>query len=198
MFTPAFEVGGDYYDFFKIDETKLGVVIADVSGKGIEAAFIMAEIKGIFSSLSILNLTAKELLVKANLILKDNIDKKTFVTAVYGIVDFVTQTFTFSRAGHSPIYYTNNNSTEKLIPSGIGLGLNFTNQFENNLKEMEIKLNNNDIITLFTDGINESINEHLEEFGYDRLEKIISENADLSAEEISNKIITAVSLFFKR
>ncbi|MEE9430746.1 MAG: GAF domain-containing SpoIIE family protein phosphatase [Melioribacteraceae bacterium] len=197
LFTPAFEVGGDYYDFFNIDETKLGVVIADVSGKGIEAAFIMAEIKGIFSTLSILNLTTKELLGKVNLILKDNIDKKTFVTAVYGIVDIGKQTFTFSRAGHSPVYYTNNNSTKKLVPSGIGLGLNFTNQFENNLKEMEIKLNNNDIITLFTDGINESINEHLEEFGYDRLEKIISENANLSAEEISNKIITAVSLFSK-
>jgi len=197
LFTPAFEVGGDYYDFFNIDENRFGVVIADVSGKGIQAAFIMAEVKGIFSTLSKLDLTPKELLVKVNQILKDNIDKKNFVTAVYGIVDIRKQTFTFSRAGHSPVYYTRDKSSEKLIPSGIGLGLNFTNQFENNLKEMEIKLNNNDIITLFTDGINESINEHLEEFGYEKLESIISDNSHLSAKEISNKIMTSVSLFTK-
>jgi len=197
LFTPAFEVGGDYYDFFNIDKTKLGVVIADVSGKGIEAAFIMAEIKGIFSTLSKMELSTRGLLVKVNQVLKDSIDKKNFVTAVYGIFDFTKQTFTFSRAGHSPIYYTSNGITKKVLPSGIGLGLDFTNRFENNLKEMEIKLNNNDIITLFTDGINESINEHLEEFGYEKLEKIITENSHLTAEEISNKIISSISIYTK-
>ncbi|MCB0729413.1 MAG: SpoIIE family protein phosphatase, partial [Ignavibacteriae bacterium] len=77
----------------------------------------------------------------------------------------------------------------------IGLGLDYTSKFKNTLKEMEIKLNNNDIITLFTDGINESVNEELEEFGYNRLEEIIKNNSNLSVEELSNKIMKSVTTF---
>jgi hypothetical protein len=87
VFIPAFEVGGDYYDFFKISETKLGFVIADVSGKGISAAFIMAEVKGIFESLSKTIERPKEILIKANEILKEALDSKTFVSAAYGYFD---------------------------------------------------------------------------------------------------------------
>lgn len=88
VFIPAFEVGGDYYDFFRISETKLGFVIADVSGKGISAAFIMAEVKGIFESLSKTIEKPKEILIKANEILKETLDSKTFVSAAYGYFDF--------------------------------------------------------------------------------------------------------------
>ncbi len=76
LFVPAFEVGGDYYDFFNLGEQKLGFVIADVSGKGISAAFIMAEVKGIFESLAKLIESPRELLIKANEILKNSLDKK--------------------------------------------------------------------------------------------------------------------------
>ena len=197
LFVPAFEVGGDYYDFFEIDKDKLGVVIADVSGKGIEAAFIMAEIKGIFSSLAKLELTSKELLVKANLILSKSLPKKIFVTCTYGIINTTEETFLFARAGHAPILHLTGNNLQQLIPQGIGLGLNYTEKFENLLKDMEIKLNNNDIIILFTDGINETLNEHLEEFGYERLEKLILENKDLSPNLISKKIMEALTTFSK-
>ena len=195
LFVPAFEVGGDYYDFFEIDKNKLGVVIADVSGKGIEAAFIMAEVKGIFSSLAKLKLTSKELLVKANLILAKSLPKKIFVTCTYGIIDIEKETFLFARAGHAPILHLTNNNMQQLVPQGIGLGINFTEKFENLLKDMEIKLNNNDIIILFTDGINETLNEHFEEFGYERLEKLILENKDLTSNQISKKIMEALTTF---
>lgn len=195
LFVPAFEVGGDYYDFFEISKTKLGVVIADVSGKGIEAAFIMAEVKGIFATLSKLYDDPKELLTLANSILEESISRKTFVTAIYGIIDTEKETFNFARAGHSPLFYFNGSEVRKIIPKGIGLGLDYTSKFKNTLKEMEIKLNNNDIITLFTDGINESVNEELEEFGYNRLEEIIKNNSNLSVEELSNKIMKSVTTF---
>lgn len=195
LFVPAFEVGGDYYDFFRIDDKKLGVVIADVSGKGIEAAFIMAEVKGIFTSLSQLALTPKEMLAKVNSILENCLTKKSFVTAIYGIIDTEKGTFTFARAGHSPLFYCRGSKVEKLIPEGIGLGLDYSNKFDNSIKEMEIKLNNNDILILFTDGINESINENKEEFGYRRLEEIVNKNSDLTVDELSNQIMRSVTTF---
>lgn len=197
LFVPAFEVGGDYYDFFQIDESKVGIVIADVSGKGIEAAFIMAEIKGIFASLSKLYKSPKELLIMANSVLKESISRKSFVTAIYGIIDIKNETFNFARAGHSPLLYFNGERIERLIPMGIGLGLDYTSKFDNTIKEMEIKLNNNDIICLFTDGINESLNENNEEFGYNRLEEIIINNSDSSVDELSNNIMQAVTMFSK-
>lgn len=198
LFIPALEVGGDYYDFFNIDDNRLGLVIADVSGKGIEAAFIMAEVKGIFSTLSKLKLSSKEILIKANSILENSLSKKTFVTAIYGIIDLSKRTFSFARAGHSPILYFRNNEIEKLIPNGIGLGLDYSERFKESLVEMEIKLNNNDIIVLFTDGINESLNENMEEFGYERINKLVKENSLLSVEELSNLIMQAVSTFSRR
>lgn len=197
LFVPAFEVGGDYYDFFKIDESRLGIVIADVSGKGIEAAFIMAEVKGIFSTLARLYDNPKNLLIMANSILEESITRKNFVTAIYGIIDLNKETFNFARAGHSPLLYYNNESIEQCVPSGIGLGLDYTRRFEESIKEMEIKLNNDDILTLFTDGINESVNENMEEFGYKRLEEIIKNNAGLSVEEISNEIMKSITTFSK-
>jgi serine phosphatase RsbU (regulator of sigma subunit) len=195
LFVPAFEVGGDYYDFFNISKTKLGIVIADVSGKGIEAAFIMAQIKGIFSTLAKLYSEPKELLIKANSILEDSIARKSFVTAIYGVIDTEKDTFKFARAGHSPLLYFDGSKINRIIPSGIGLGLDYSGKFENTLKEMEIKLNNNDIITLFTDGINESLNEKYEEFGFERLEEIIVNNSNFGVEELSNNIMKSVSTF---
>jgi hypothetical protein len=99
-FIPAFEVGGDYYDFFEVSESKLGFVIADVSGKGISAAFIMAEVKGIFESLSRTSLSPKEILINANQILKRTLDKKSFVSAAYGLLDLKEDKLCLARAGH--------------------------------------------------------------------------------------------------
>lgn len=195
LFVPAFEVGGDYYDFFRIDEKKLGVVIADVSGKGIEAAFIMAEVKGIFASLSRLYQNPKDLLIMANSILENSISKKSFVTAIYGIIDTENDTFKFARAGHSPLIYYDGKAIKRIVPRGMGLGLDYSIKFENTLKEMEIKLNNNDILVLFTDGINESLNEKSEEYGYERLEEILKSNTNLDVESLSNKIMKSVSTF---
>ena len=197
LFVPAFEVGGDYYDFFRIDESRLGIVIADVSGKGIEAAFIMAEVKGIFSTLARHYENPRELLIMANSILEDSIARKSFVTAIYGIIDTKTETFKFARAGHSPLLYLNNSEIKRYVPRGIGLGLDYSTRFEETIKEMEIELNNHDIITLFTDGINESVNENMEEFGYERLEEIIKKNADLQVDEISNEIMKSITTFSK-
>jgi len=197
LFIPAFEVGGDYYDFFDLGNDKLGFVVADVSGKGISAAFVMAEVKGIFESLAKILDDSKELLVKANEILKDSLDKKTFVTAVYGVFDIKKGKVNFARAGHPPILYLTDQKMERFTPSGMGLGLEYSENFEKNLEGMEIQLKNNDILTFYTDGIPESQNDKMQEFGYDKFERIVKKNSSLKLDEIANEVMKEVSLFSK-
>ncbi len=195
VFIPAFEVGGDYYDFFNIRDDRLGFVIADVSGKGIPAAFIMAEIKGIFESLSKTFANPKDILIKANEILERTLDRKTFVSAAYGVIDVKTSRLKIARAGHCPIILLRENGLENLRPSGIGLGLNFTEHFANTLEETEIYLEDEDTIVLYTDGITEAKNNRLEDFGSKYFEEILKKNYKKEVDEISNRVIREVTLF---
>jgi serine phosphatase RsbU (regulator of sigma subunit) len=195
VFIPAFEVGGDYYDFFQLNDNRLGFVIADVSGKGISAAFIMAEIKGIFESLSKLIYSPREVILKANEILKFSLDKRNFVTAIYGIFDLNDEKVVFSRAGHTPFLLARNGKINNFKPGGIGLGLDYTPNFVNSLEECEIKLKENDILVLFTDGITESKNSELEDFGSERFERIILKNGNVSLDELANQIMREVATF---
>lgn len=197
VFIPAFEVGGDYYDFFETQDKKFGFTIADVSGKGITAAFIMAEIKGIFESLSRLLNKPKSILVEANQILKKSLNRKSFVSAIYGVIDPETEMISISRAGHTPVILIRNGKLENLKPSGIGLGLDFTSNFQNSLEELEFKLERNDTIILYTDGITEAKNISMEDFGNNRLEKIIFEKKGSPIDEISRSIISEVTMFSK-
>jgi serine phosphatase RsbU (regulator of sigma subunit) len=195
VFIPAFEVGGDYYDFFEINKNKLGFVIADVSGKGISAAFIMAEIKGIFESLSKTINRPKEILAKANEILKNTLDSRTFVSAALGFIDIRERKICFARAGHCPILLLRNDNVQKIKPSGMGLGLSSTEYFILNMEEFEIDLQPGDAIVLYTDGITDAKNEKLEDFGEFHFKKLLTENSNIGAGELSNKIIKEVTLF---
>ncbi len=197
LFVPAFEVGGDYYDFFELSNDLLGFVVADVSGKGISSAFIMAEVKGIFESLSKIITNPKELLIKANDTLKRSLDKKNFVTAIYGIINKKNGILNFARAGHTPILLCSGERIESIQPPGIGLGLDYNSGFASSLKEMEIQLKNNDIIICYSDGITEAKNHKEEDFGYDRLDTIVLSNREKSLDLISNAVMKELSLFSK-
>ncbi len=197
LFIPAFEVGGDYYDFFELGEDNLGFVIADVSGKGISAAFVMAEVKGVFESLARLIFSPKELLIKANEILIESLDIKTFVTAIYGIINYKTGKLTFSRVGHNPAYLVHGNKIEKITPPGIGLGIDKGSRFSSIITEKELYLSDNDIFMLYTDGIPESQNAELEDFGYERMEKILLKNKERDLIDLSNAIMKEVTIFSK-
>ncbi len=196
-FKPAYEVGGDYYDFFEISADKLGIVVADVSGKGISAAFVMAEVKGVFESLARTIQSPKELLIRANEILKKSLDRKSFVTAIYGIIDLKTGMVKLARAGHTPVILIKEGKSERLTPSGIGLGLDNGINFTQYISELEIQLKYNDILTLYSDGIIESKNTRLEDFGIERFEQVLIENRNLHVEDISTKIINRVDEFSK-
>ena len=197
VFIPAFEVGGDYYDYFEISKNKFAFIIADVSGKGISAAFIMAEVKGIFSSLSRMLESPKEILIKANEILQQTLNKKNFVSALYGIIDFEKENIRFARAGHCPAILVRNNSVETFKPAGIGLGLTNKTLFSNNLEEIKIDFNENDTIVFYTDGITEAKNKEFEDFGEQRFSNILIEHSNKSVNQIANEVIKDVTLFSK-
>ncbi|MEJ2617019.1 MAG: PP2C family protein-serine/threonine phosphatase [Ignavibacteriaceae bacterium] len=194
-FIPAFEVGGDYYDFFDIGQDKVAFVIADVSGKGISAAFIMAEIKGIFESLSKTIESPREILIKANQILQRTLDRKTFVSAAYGIIDLEEERMQLARAGHCPILLLRDGEAENLRPSGLGLGLDFGSRFSETLEELELNLKEHDTIVLYTDGISESKNNKNEDFGDFQFQKILLENNGKNADEITNSVLKEITLF---
>ena len=105
MCVPAREVGGDYYDFFRLSERRLGVLIADVSGKGTSAAFYMAELKGLMLSLSEIHTSPRALLLAANRIIAANLDSRSFITMTYAVVDLDARTMTYARAGHTPLMF---------------------------------------------------------------------------------------------
>ncbi|MFO7526751.1 MAG: SpoIIE family protein phosphatase [Ignavibacteriaceae bacterium] len=202
VFIPAFEVGGDYYDFFELSgkpsterAEKFGFVIADVSGKGISAAFIMAEVKGIFESLSRISDSPKEILVKANEVLRDTLSRNNFVSALYGIFDLKNEKLYLARAGHCPALLVRDSAVQEFKPAGLGLGLTTSEYFESTLQEQVIDLNDNDTIILYTDGITEAKNKELDDFGEQRLSKILIDNADFPADQIANKIIHDVTIF---
>ncbi len=194
-FIPAFEVGGDYYDFFELGEGKLGFVIADVSGKGISAAFIMAEIRGIFEILSSLHTSPKELLCKVNGALDRTLDKHNFITAIYGIVDERKGTMVFARAGHTPVLLARGGVITTVLPKGIGLGLTYSSIFDDSLDEYEITLQQDDTLLFFTDGIPESMNENNEEFGMPRLSRLLLEQSSNEPGVIQNHLLESLTVF---
>jgi sigma-B regulation protein RsbU (phosphoserine phosphatase) len=194
-FSPAYEVGGDYYDFFQLDDGCLGFVIADVSGKGLAAAFIMAELKGIFESLAGVIHDPGQLLARANGVLRKSLEKKRFVSASYGLIDPRSRTLRVARAGHMPFFLSSGGRIETHVPLGLVLGAADEPLFSEKLKETVISLNSGDGIVFFTDGISEAKNLIGNEFGYERLKSVIQSNDHAGAEALTGLIMEEVKAF---
>lgn len=193
---PAQEVGGDYYDFFHLDEKHIGVVIADVSGKGISASFYMAELKGMMSSISTRYYSPRELLIELNSRLYNSLERRVFATMIYGVIDVESRQFTFARAGHNSLLYKAvDGRCELITPSGIGLALESGKEFDKSLEEVVLPLNMGDTLVLFTDGITEAMNAQKDLFGEERLLKSVRFNGTGDAVELRNCILKAVEKF---
>lgn len=192
-FIPAFETGGDYYDFFMLGDGRLGFVVADVSGKGISAAFIMAELKGVFESIVSTERAVREILGRANKTLERTIDRGVFITASFGALDVSTGDLTLARAGHTPTLLSRNEEVREITPKGIGLGLNFTSLFDDALAEESLRLQAGDVLAIFTDGVTEAMNGEQKEFSLDSLKRIVREARNESAEEIARRVVRAVA-----
>ncbi|HQZ18418.1 MAG TPA: SpoIIE family protein phosphatase, partial [Vicinamibacteria bacterium] len=194
---PANEMGGDYYDLLPLSNHRLGVLIADVSGKGTSAALYMAELKGLILSLSRNHGSPKDLLIELNEILAPNLDRRSFVTMTYAIVDSQKRTLRVARAGHNPLIHFDGRTgqTRLLSPPGLALGFDSGDRFKAIIQEVELPLVHGDTFLFFTDGISEAMNGASELFGESRLADILKHASELSSDDLKERILHEVRAF---
>jgi phosphoserine phosphatase RsbU/P len=187
----ADEVGGDYYDTLRVNDHEVALIIADVSGKGTTAAFHMSQMKGIFHSLAQQELDPKEFMVRANMALKYCLERGSFISATYFIVDTSVKKIFYARAGHCPVLYyqASEKKTKYLKDKGTALGMIKTKDYCNFIEMNELPYAPGDIMVLYTDGITEAKDKKGEEFDYGRLEQTLREVTDKSSKEIQEHLI---------
>lgn len=197
IYSPASEVGGDYYDTYPISPTRLMLIISDVSGKGTNAAFYMAQMKGIFQSLAQLNHSLSDFLQYTNRALSNCLPKSAFITASIVIVDTDTHTIEIAQAGHCPVlrYDAKRKHTYYLPTQGLGFGILRNNSFAQYIDIQRIVYQKGDIFVLYTDGVIDARNPAQEEYGYDRLLASVQENAHEAPNELLKKMQTDWEIF---
>lgn len=190
---PAREVGGDLYDFFFIDKYRLGVVIGDVSGKGIASALLMAVSKTLIRSTAFKGIPADAVLTEVNDIIVDESPANMFVTVFYGILDTRSGLFEYSTAGHyPPVKISNTGTTAPLYSSGgflLGAKKHIIYQPDS------LILQPGDMLFFFTDGVIEAFNKNDEQFEEARLTKILENKNYASAKELIHNVFNAVTAF---
>ena len=192
---PAKEVGGDFYDYFYLDDHRLAICISDVSGKGIPASLFMMKGKELIkSTVESYNNLVDAINVVNNMLAKNN-KELLFITSFVGIIDFEKNEIRYINAGHEKPYIVSNNKVIKLEgESNIVLGVEEGYEF----KAESHKFNKGDYLFMFTDGLNESINASNEEFGYQRIEETIDSTSELPLEEVINKLNKNLNDFIGR
>jgi serine phosphatase RsbU (regulator of sigma subunit) len=201
---PSKEVGGDLYDFLALPEGKIGVVIADVSGKGVPASLYMTLTKGLLDSVSEHKADPGEILREVNRHLYDVCRRKTFVTVFLGVIDPLRKTLSFARAGHNPTILhrggrkggdASERKTWMLKSPGMGMGLNQGGVFNHSLKVETILLEPGDKLFFYSDGITEAMNEKRDEYGEERLMAMAERTNGMSAEQSRDAVMANVAEF---
>ena len=189
---PAKEVGGDYYDFVRISEDRYGFCLGDVSGKGMPAALLMANLQATLRGQILTDATPGICIQRANRLMYLNTDPQKFATLFYGILDVKNHRIRFCNAGHdNPFLLGPDLQTQRLHVGGPVLGFLPECAYE----EAEVNLNPGDILLIYSDGITEAFNTREEEFGEKRLEKLVRENREKTADQLINLIFESVREF---
>lgn len=169
---PAYDIGGDYYDFIRIDDDHLGIAIADVSGKGIGGAMMMAVCQGVLRTRAAQEQSPARMLSELNRVLSNNLAEDMFITMLYMVLNLQTRELRFARAGHErPLLCRNSNAhtPDELDSPGIAIGLTDPNVFDSVIADGSVQLESGDRIIVYTDGITEALNEEGEEWGLENL-----------------------------
>jgi phosphoserine phosphatase RsbU/P len=195
---PARQVGGDYYDFFDLGEGLLGLLVADVSGKGTSAALYTAELKGLMIALSHNTPAPRRLLIDVNRLLSAHLDNRSFITMTYAVIDMSARTLTCARAGHTPLIVVSGGKAEILVPSGMVLGLRLPGageRFEELLEEHTRPIHPGDVVVVYTDGITEAMDADGELFGDAALARVVESSRHLDAAGIRERVLREVKAF---
>ncbi|OGF51254.1 MAG: hypothetical protein A2231_07025 [Candidatus Firestonebacteria bacterium RIFOXYA2_FULL_40_8] len=192
----AKDVGGDYYDFIKLSDTKLGVAVADVSGKGVPAALGMATIRSILRANVKSSINLRDVMLNTSGMFKADTSRGMFVTLSFLTLDASNLKAAFSDAGHLPLILVKaDGKTEQIKTTGIAMGLVSQGVFEGSLEVKEFGVNKGDLIVLYTDGVNEAMNAQREEYGFDRLIQTSSDSRTLTAKEVLEVLKTSIQGF---
>ncbi len=188
---PARQVGGDFYDAFLLDTERVGVVIADVSDKGMPAALFMALTRSLVRAEAQRERSPEKVLRRVHRLLLDVAEPTQFVTLFYGVLDVPKRTLNFVRAGHD--YPMLVRANEVLYLRGVGTMLGLLDEGEVILNEQQIELQDNDRLVLYTDGMTDAINSREEHFGREQLEQAALENFSLPLEQMGDALFDAVT-----
>lgn len=186
-------VGGDFYDFFRIDQDRLGFVIADVSGKGIPAAIFMAISRTVIRAIALTENSASMCMQRSNTILCQESVNDMFVTVFYGILNIHTGVITYSNAGHNPPIVLKRDGTVTLVPLTGDLILGAVGEAQ--YHEKELKLMPGDNLFLYTDGVTEAMNSKNELYGEKRLLENCKKLTGKSPKDVVEKITETVGEF---
>lgn len=188
---PAQAVGGDFFDVLKFADHSAGICIADVAGKGMPAALLMSNVQALLKSLAAATIAPHELCARVNSVVCQNIVPNRFISCFYALFDNQTQTLAYTNAGHYAPMLIRDGSCLRLGDGGPVLGV-----FPEQIYTTEtISLCAGDCLVLFTDGVTEALDENGEQFGEERLQELLLTHAHLSAAELREKIIAAVTEF---
>lgn len=190
---PAKEVGGDFYDFYEFEDGRLGVVVADVSGKGVPAALFMMVSRTLMKGASENFTSPAETLTQVNRLLTADNPNMMFVTLIYGIYDPKTQVLTYSNGGHNPILLVHRDRTTDVINPSDGIALGLVDDFE--FIDHDLQLNANDLVLLYSDGVTEAEALDQEQFEMDRFRGIFHQTAYASAQAANDAVNDAVHVF---
>jgi len=190
---PAKEVGGDLYDFFLIDKYRLGVVIGDVSGKGIAAALLMAVCKTLLKATAYKGMPADNILSEVNNILFEESPSNMFITVFYGVLDTRSGAFEYSNGGHnSPYLISSDGKVQPLADiGGMLLGALKDMEYQSNI----IMLKPGESLFFYTDGVTEAFNKDNEEFQESRLEQILDNKNSLNTNDLVHHVFENVQAF---
>jgi sigma-B regulation protein RsbU (phosphoserine phosphatase) len=192
MNVPSEEVGGDYFDFISISDGQLGLAIADVSGKGIPAALIMAGFRASLLAEIRNNYAIAKICSKVNSLLRESTTLDQYVTALYGVLDVKKRIFTYANAGHNPPILLSTDGSWRRLDTG-GLTLGFLDAIS--YQEEPIQLRAGDCLIFYTDGVTEAQSESEEEFGEERLVQVARRSCHLTAEELQKEIYDQIRKF---
>jgi len=192
LYRAAKDVGGDYYDFVWVDDHALGIVVADVSGKGIGGSLVMSMIRTALRLEARGNKSAGNVLARVNSFITEDMRRGMFVTIFYVILDPLNRQITYASAGHNPmiLYRGEEHRTYFLKPRGLPVGINLQDRsfFTYVLSRERIKLKKGDMLVIYTDGITEAMNPRREQYGEERFLQLIKNYGHLEAKSFVQKV----------
>jgi len=189
---PARTVSGDMYDFFNCTGNRIALCLGDVSGKGLPASLLMANLQATLRDQQLLDLSVKECISRSNKLLYANTSSDKFITLFYGILDPEKHSFQYVNAGHDfPLYFSNGSEPTRLSTEGIPVGVIEDFPYQENSLNLEV----GNILLIYSDGICEAMNGQQEPFGEERLEQLVAQNRNVSPNELLDIVINEVKQF---